>query len=121
MMHLNTNCNVAHLAEYLFVNFPSLIINKKCYHCNYENLQKVLIININMFLENGLSAFQNANNRDKDSMCKECHQSVLEKYDFQSHLLVDCNVFTDERYAASIFGIQRKSMILGSISKVLNM
>jgi len=112
VMHLSTNCNVAHLAECLFANFPSLNISKKCQHCNYENLRKVLVvnININIILQNSLSELRNAiidTNNDRVLMCKECNQSVVGKYNFLSHLLVDCSVFTDKRYAASI-GIEKK-------------
>lgn len=124
VMHLNTNCNVAHLAEHLFANFPKLSISKKCQHCNHENLRKVPIvtININIILQNGLYDLQNATidtNYDKNSICKECHQTVLEKYNFQSHLLIDCSVFTDKRYAASI-GIEKTNTTLGSVPKILN-
>ena len=45
------------------------------------------------------------------------HETVLEKYTFQSHLLVDCSVFTGGQYAASI-GIERKSAAFGSIQKI---
>jgi len=110
VMHLSTNYNVAHLAECLFANFPSPNISKKCQHCNYENLWKVSInININIILQNGLSELRNAiidTNNDKVSMCKKCNQSVVEKYNFLSHLLVDCNISTDKRYATSI-GIEK--------------
>jgi len=83
--NLNANCNVAHLAEQLFFNFPSLIINKKCHRCNHENLRKIPIIsiNINILLQNGLSALRNAvldTNYDKASICKMCHENVFEIY-----------------------------------------
>ncbi|KYQ52407.1 hypothetical protein ALC60_08473 [Trachymyrmex zeteki] len=123
--NLNANCNVTHLAEHLFVNFPSLITNKKYHRCNHEHLRKipVISININIILQNGLSALRNTildTNHDKASTCKKCHESVLEKYTFQSHLIVDCSVFTDGQYIASI-GIEKKSAALGSIPNKLNM
>ena len=105
--NLNANCNIVHLAEQLFVNFSSSIISKKCHCCNYEHLRKmpIISININIILQNGLLALQNAildTNYDKVSTCKKYHESVLEKYIFQSHLLVDCSVFTDGQYVASV-------------------
>jgi hypothetical protein len=121
---LNANCNVSQLAEHLFIDFPSLIISKKCKHCNHEDLRKVPVLNINVdiLLRNGISALQNSiidNNEEKDSMCKKCHQSVHEKYTFQSHLLVDSTTFSDKRYAALI-GIKKKNPTLKSIPHMLN-
>jgi len=100
------------------------IINKKCHHCN-QHLRKIPLIstNINILLQNGLLTLRNAildTNYDKASTCKKCHENVLEKFIFQSHLLIDCSVFTDGQYAASI-GIEKKSAALGSIFKKLNM
>lgn len=123
IIHLNTNCNVSHLAEYLFADFPSLTINRKCEHCNRENVRNipVLSVNVNMLLQNGLSDIQNAvldTNQERQSMCRECNQIIIEKYNFKTHLLIDCSVFTDERYAASI-GIVRKNAILDSVPKYL--
>jgi len=81
-----------------------------------EHLRKipVISININIFLQNGLSALRNAildTNYDKASTCKKCLENVLEKFIFQSHLLIDCSIFTDGQYAASI-GIEKKSAVL---------
>ena len=102
---------------------PSLIISKNCYHCKHESLWKIPVININVniILQNGLFELQNAildTNFDENSTCKKCQESASEKYNFQSHLLIDCSVFTDERYAASI-GIKKKSATLGFILKIL--
>lgn len=41
VMHLNANCNVSHLAEYLFADFASLTINRKCDNCNDENIRNI--------------------------------------------------------------------------------
>lgn len=123
IMHLNVNCNVAHLAEHLFVDFPSLIITKKCDDCNHENLRKisVLSINVDMLLQTGLSEIRNAildTNHKKDSTCKKCLQIISENYDFKSHLLIDCSIYTDSRYITSI-GIEKKNATLGSVPKIL--
>lgn len=124
VMHLNANCNVSHLAEYLFADFPSLTINKKCVNCNHENVRNipVLSINVNILLKNGFSEIQNAvldANQERKSTCKECHQNVIETYDFKSHLLVDTSIFTDKKYATFI-GINKKNTTLGSLPKILD-
>ena len=90
-----------------------------------EHLRKipVISININILLQNGLSALRNAildTNYDKASTCKKGHENVLEKFIFQSHLLIDCSVFKDGQYAASI-SIEKKNTAFGSIPKKLNM
>lgn len=113
VMHLNANCNVSHLAEYLFADFASLTINRKFDNCNDENIRNIAVLstNVNMLLQNGFSEIQNAildANQERESMCKRCHQIITEKYDFKLHLLVDYSIFTDKKYAASI-GIDKKN------------
>lgn len=127
VMHLNANCNIAQLAEHLFADFPSMTINKKCHNCNYEHVRKipVLTTNINILLQNGLSDMEKAilnTNHEKDTTCKNCNQLIIEKYNFKSHLLVDCSAITDRRYAA-VIGIQESISVyrytLDSIPKIL--
>lgn len=42
-----TYCNVAHLAEYLFSDYPSIIINKNCTRCLSANIRNIYVVNIN--------------------------------------------------------------------------
>lgn len=123
IMHLNTNCNVSHLAEYLFADFPSLTISKKCNHCSHENVRNISVISINIdiILKNGLSKLQDAvldTNKVRELTCKKCNEFIIENYDFRSHLLIDATVFTDKKYA-SLIGIDRKDVPLDSILKTL--
>lgn len=90
IMHLNANCNVSYLAEYLFVDFPTLIINRKCDNCNHENVRKMplLSVNVNILLQNGLSEIRTAmldENHEQKSTCKKCQQIITEKYDFEKY------------------------------------
>lgn len=56
MSSLNSNCNAAHLVEYLFQNIPSCTTAYNCNNCghSYSRASPICNINVDVILKNGI-------------------------------------------------------------------
>lgn len=98
---LDTNCNVAHLTTYLFMDVPSCQKTIECLCTSSRTRQTVeLNLNVDILLCKGLQHMQET--IDDASMvttkCRQCLATVNENIEYGSHLLIDTTVFTDYRY-----------------------
>lgn len=97
---LNTNCNVAHLINYLFPDISSCRATIEC-SCGYLQTRQTieLCINVDTLLCKGLQYMQEAiDNILAITKCAKCLATVEEKVEYGPHLFIDTTVFTDERY-----------------------
>lgn len=119
-MHLNANCNVGHIAEYLFADIPTMTKTRKCANCNYNNVRNISVLPV--LLQNGFSDIENAildANHEEQLTCKMCQQIVTENHIFHSHLLIDCSIF-DQKYA-TFLGKKKNIETINNIPKVLKL
>jgi len=102
---LNVNSNAAHLAEYLFQDYPSCMITITCSECSYVSCLKnpTLTINVNFILEHGFQMLQDAINdvhfEKRKITCKKCKCTQYKNdvvYGYQ--VIIDTSIFTDKNY-----------------------
>lgn len=98
---LNTECNVAHLINYLFSDIPSCQKNIVC-PCGFSRTNNIseLNINVDILFCKGLQYMQEAidNTLAVTTKCKKCSNTIVENIKYGPHLFIDTTVFTDERY-----------------------
>lgn len=98
---LNANCNVAHLAKYLFKSEPSYVFNKSC-TCGITHSHQSTIcnININILLQEGLQNIQRAIDDAKNLSfkCQTCSALTNSIFNYEKQILIDTTVFTDNTY-----------------------
>lgn len=98
---LNTNCNAAHLTEYLFKNESSCIFTKSCLCGNVHSRQTVMCnVNIDIFLYEGLAHIKRAIDdiRNIKSKCHTYGALVETSVTYGKHIIIDTSIFTDNRY-----------------------
>lgn len=102
IQRLNANCNVAHLAEYIFKNEPSCIFKKSC-SCSETHSRKTIIcsVNVDVLLTQGLQDIQHAINDMKNirSNCRTC--GVDNAVTYGKHIIIDTSILTDHTYTAT--------------------
>lgn len=117
---LDTMCNAAHLAEYVFVSLPSLQRQKICTSCPYTNEQKftVVSVNVDILLQKGLEHIQAALNDacDIKQTCPKCDNLCKINEEYGPHIMIDASVLTDPNYIKNI-GLEPKTYNLDSIAK----
>lgn len=121
---LNTNCNAAHLAEYLFQNIPSCTTAYNCDNCghNYKRLSPICNINVNVIIENGLNNMQQAINDDtiarKETTCNNCKKRINRTILYASHLIIDSSILSDPNYTQAQ-NTEKHNFILDNITKLV--
>lgn len=112
---LNTNCNVAHLINYLFIDIPSCQKTIAC-PCGSSRTTKIteLNVNVDILLCKGLQYMQEAIDNALAIMtkCRKCLNTVVENVEYGPHLFIDTTVFTDERY------VKRDKTIIHSLETI---
>lgn len=98
---LNTDCNVAHLINYLFIDIPSCQKTIVC-SCGFSRTRQIteLNVNVNILLCKGLQYIQEAIDKTLavTTKCRKCLKTVVENVEYDPHLFIDTAIFTDERY-----------------------
>lgn len=100
---LNANCNVAHLAEYLFQDIPSCKTKYNCDNCGHchERVLQTCNINVNVIFRNGLKDMQQAVNDiifNNNGTCHTCKNNINRTVTYGSHLLIDTSILSDPTY-----------------------
>lgn len=116
---LNAECNVSHLAEYLFVDIPSCKIKGSCL-CgyNFNNSKVILSVNVDVLLCEGFGLMQKAidNGQIMKRTCKLCKSNISDKVEYGSHVIIDTCVLTDNTYTVRNTEIRHD---LDSIAKTI--
>lgn len=98
---MDTECNVAHLAQYIFSDIPSYKTKIVC-QCGYnvKNQNIIFGINIDVILCQGLVSMQKAidDGHETQRMCRKCKQLINDDIEYGPHLIIDTSVITDSRY-----------------------
>lgn len=115
---LNDNCNVAHLAEYIFKNEPSCVFNKSCCVNLYIRVKLTCNINVNIILQEGLQLLQRViDDLDKiRSKCRTCGADYQVSYG--KYVIIDSSIFTDYRYVIRCLDVKHN---LNSITKIITL
>lgn len=121
---LNTNCNAAHLTEFIFQNMPSITNIYECDECGYtySRTSAICNINVNEILNNGLNNIQNAINDEVitklTTHCKQCRKGVRYNIAYGVHLILDISVLTDSNYVKSL-GTKQPKYTLQDLTKTI--
>lgn len=119
---LNTNCNVAHLAEYLLEGIPSCIKTNSCATCFESRVRKLTFvsINVNLLLEKEFEHIQEAVDiaHTQFSIYKFCNGPATLSAEFGPHIIVDTSIIPDENYLNSL-EVPVKPCRLNCIQKTL--
>lgn len=99
---LNIECNVAHLAEYLFADLPSArsascICGSESQHSNI-----MIPVDVNILLGNGLTYIQQAidSSQIKVRSCRSCKRKQTDEVKYGPHIFIDLSIASDNRYGA---------------------
>ena len=120
---LDTRCNVAHLAEYLFRKSPTYHWTKSCGKCGLTNERscQFLPINVNVILTKGFNYLQEA---IEDTAlcsiynCKDCNIPCKVQTSYGCHVMFDTTVITDPNYRTA-GDINRTIHTLGCLAKCI--
>lgn len=96
---LDTECNVAHLAEYLFVDIPSYKIKGSCL-CGHNFSNSKVFLSINVDVREGFDLMQKAidDGQIMKRTCKQCKSIINEEVEYGPHVIIDTSVLTDDTY-----------------------
>lgn len=98
---MDTECNVTHLAQYIFNDIPSHKTKVLC-KCgyNFETQNITLSINVDLILCQGFSFMQQAIDDEHKTKrtCRKCKTLIEDKIEYGPHLIIDTTVVTDDRY-----------------------
>lgn len=119
---LNANCNVNHLVDIIFTNImPSITRNSFCHQCDYfiNRDFATLYINIDILLTGGLGKIQEAINdtvfKKINKSCPKCNCILTEKYECNSHIILDTSIITDPNYKIE----HRETSNIDNITKII--
>lgn len=116
---MDTECNVAHLAQYILEDIPSHKTKVLC-QCGYNfDTQSIsLSINIDLILCNGFGFVQQAiDDRHKTKRtCRKCGILIEDEIQHGPHVIIDTSIVTDDRYTTRNKDI---SYALDSITKII--
>lgn len=102
---LNTNSNVAHLAEHLFRTIPSCTKTKICNDCKNSNVRQlpVVYIDVDIILRSGLSHIQRSIEEAASTQgtCTTCNKICIENIEYGSQIMIDLSILTDDQYIQS--------------------
>lgn len=98
---IDTECNVAHLAEYVFHDIPSYKIKVLC-QCGYNFNKQVIIFNVNVdvLLCQGFGFMQDVINNGHITRrtCKKCKTLIEDEIEYGPHMIIDSSAVTDDKY-----------------------
>ncbi|KAK2578404.1 hypothetical protein KPH14_012736, partial [Odynerus spinipes] len=98
---MDSECNVAHLAQYIFSDIPSYKTKVAC-QCGYEIKNENIIfgINIDVILWHGFGSMQQAvdDGHETQRTCRNCKRLIEDNIEYGPHLIIDTSVVTDDRY-----------------------
>lgn len=99
----DTECNVAHLAQYVLVDIPSYKTKVLC-QCryNFDTQSITLSINVDLILCYGFGFMQQAidDGHKTKRTCRKCKTLIEDEIEYGPHVIIDTNVVTDERYTS---------------------
>lgn len=98
---VDTECNIAHLAQYILSDIPSYKTKVVC-PCGYSIYNQTIIfgINIDVILCQGFGYMQQAidDGHETQRICRKCKQLIEDDIDYGPHLIIDTSFITDDRY-----------------------
>ena len=123
-LSLNANCNVAHLADYLFESIPSYITEYNCDKCGYSHKRTSPTYNINTdeILKNGFNNMQQAIDDTticaKKATCYKCKNTTTRTITCGPHIIIDTSITTDKNYMKD-YAIQQRKHTLNDVAKTI--
>lgn len=98
---MDTECNVAHLTQYVLGDIPSYKTKVFC-QCgnNFDTQSITLSINVDLILCHGFGFMQQAINDGHKTKrtCRKCRTLIEDEIEYGPHIIVDTSIVTDDRY-----------------------
>lgn len=116
---MDTECNVAHLAQYILHDVPSYKTKVLC-QCgyNFDTQNIILSINVDFLLCQGFNFIQRAidDGHKTKRTCRKCKMLIEDEIEYGPHVIIDSSIVTDDRYQ-----IKNKDLnyTLDSITKIV--
>lgn len=120
---LDTECNVAHLVQYILSDIPSHKTNVYC-KCGYNfNTQNVtLSINVDLILCQGFTFMQQEidDGHITKRTCRKCKTLIEDEIEYGPHMIIDTTIITDDRYTKRNKDLCHKLDSITEIIKIKN-
>lgn len=116
---MDTECNVAHLAQYILSDIPSHKTKVLC-QCgyNFDTQNITLSINVDLILCQGFGFMQQAidDGYKTKRTCRKCRTLIEDEIEYGPHMIIDTTIVTNDRYMTRNIDLRHT---LNSITKIV--